>query len=176
MLIAGPDVPRDRIVATPVSLVDCFPTVLQGLGVEPDATDGELPGRSLWEIASAKDAERTVFSEHHAVGSRRAAYMLRDGRYKFVFHVGAPPQLFDLASDPAECTDLVISGGHDELIEAFEGRLRALLDPEETDALARQGQREKVEAFGGREAVLRRGTFDNSPVPGEGPDFQKFQQ
>jgi choline-sulfatase len=175
LLIAGPDVPRDRVVTTPVSLLDCFPTVLQGLGAAPDSSDRDLPGRSLWEIAAAENEDRTVFSEYHAVGSRRAAYMLRDERYKFVFHVAAPPQLFDITSDPGECSDLVVSGGHDELIAKFEGRLRSLLDPEETDARARQSQREKVEAFGGREEVLRRGTFDNSPVPGETPAFQKFQ-
>jgi hypothetical protein len=101
--------------------------------------------------------------------------MLRDARYKYVYHVGGMPQLFDMVVDPSETDDLGTSGEHKNRIEEFEKCLRALIDPEETDAMARQDQREKVEAFGGKEAVLRRGSFDNSPVPGEPPAFQKFQ-
>ena len=175
LLMAGPDVPGDRVVTTPVSLVDCFPTVLQGLGVEAEEADRDLPGRSLLEIAGEPDADRTVLSEYHAVGSRHAAFMLRDLRYKYVHHVGGSPQLFDISADPAECNDLASSTGHEELLETFEARLRALLNPEEIDARARQNQREKVEACGGKQAVLRRGTFDNSPVPGETPEFQKYR-
>ena len=175
LLLAGPDVQRDHVVTTPVSLVDCFPTVLQGLGVDTEAADRDLPGRSLLEIAAEADSDRTVLSEYHAVGSRRAAYMLRDSRYKYVYHVGAPPQLFDISTDPAECNDLASSAGCEQVVEEFERRLRGLLDPEEIDARAHQSQREKVEALGGRQAVQQRGTFDNSPVPGETPAFQKFQ-
>ena len=175
LLMAGPDVPTDRVVTTPVSLVDCFPTVTQGLGVESEAADGDLPGRSLWEIASEADSDRTVLSEYHAVGSRNATYMLRGARYKYLYHVGARPQLFDLSADPEEREDLASSPGHEKLISQFEQQLRTSLDPEEIDTRARKSQREKVEASGGKEAVMRRGTFDNSPVPGETPAFQKFQ-
>ena len=175
LLMAGPEVPQDRVVSTPVSLVDCFPTVLPGLGVESAVADDDLPGRSLWEMACEADGDRTVLSEYHAVGSRNATYMLRDSRYKYIYHVGEPPQLFDISTDPAECNDLASYSGHQELLEKFEGRLRGLLDPEEVDARARQNQHEKVEAGGGKQEVLRRGTFDNSPVPGETPEFQKYQ-
>ncbi len=175
LLMAGQEVPKDRVVTTPVSLVDCFPTVLQGLGVESEAADDDLPGRSLWEIASEADSDRTVLSEYHAVGSRNATYMLRGVRYKYLYHVGSPAQLFDLSADPEEREDLASSPGHEKLISQFEQQLRTLLDPEEIDVRARKSQREKVEAFGGREAVMRHGTFDNSPVPGEEPAFQKFQ-
>ena len=175
LVLAGPDVPSNRVVTTPVSLVDCFPTVLDGLASEPAFEDADLPGRSLWQIAREEDVDRIVFSEYHAIGSKTAAYMLRDARYKYVYHVGGMPQLFDMVVDPSETDDLGTSGEHKNRIEEFEKCLRALIDPEETDAMARQDQREKVEAFGGKEAVLRRGSFDNSPVPGEPPAFQKFQ-
>ena len=59
------------------------------------------------------------------------------------------------------------------MLRDFETRLRAILDPEAVDAQAKADQRAKVEAFGGEEAVLRRGTFTNSPVPGEEPGFQR---
>ena len=100
--------------------------------------------------------------------------MLRGVRYKYLYHVGSPAQLFDLFADPDECEDLASSPGHEKLIAQFEQQLRTVLHPEQVDARARQSQQEKVEAAGGKEAVLRRGTFDNSPVPGESPAFQRY--
>ena len=50
--------------------------------------------------------------------------------------------------------------------------LRSLLDPEAVDAQARADQRTRIEAFGGEAAVRARGTFTNSPVPGEAPGFR----
>ena len=32
MIMAGPDVPEGKVVQTPVSLVDCFPTALECVG------------------------------------------------------------------------------------------------------------------------------------------------
>ena len=72
-----------------------------------------------------------------------------------------PDELCDLAEDPAYAT----------VLAELEAELRTLLDPEAVDARAKADQREKIEEFGGREAVLARGTFTNSPAPGETPIF-----
>ena len=105
MIMAGPDVPEGKVVQTPVSLVDCFPTALECVGTA--LIDEDLPGRSLWQIAQEDDQERTVFSEYHALGTEHGTYMLRRKRYKYNYYVGAPPQLFDLAEDPDELKRLV---------------------------------------------------------------------
>ena len=60
------------MVTTPVSLVDCYPTVLAATGCP--LPDDELPGEDLLALATAADRDRTVFGEHHAVGFRRAVY------------------------------------------------------------------------------------------------------
>ncbi|MEX2540707.1 MAG: sulfatase-like hydrolase/transferase [Trueperaceae bacterium] len=172
LILSGPDVPACRVVDTPVSLVDCFPTVLEAVGLLPGDEDDDLPGRSLWRISREEDWERTVLSQYHAVGSRNAVFMLCDSRYKYVHYVHEPPQLFDLERDPHEIEDLSTLPNYQALLERFEGKLRAMLDPESTDAIAKADQRAKVDAFGGREAVLARGTFDNSPVPGEAPEIR----
>ena len=87
-----------------------------------------------------------------------------------VRYVGEPSQLFDLEEDPNELRDL---SGNAGLTRGYDARLRRLLDADEVDALARRDQAARVEAFGGREAVLQRGAFDNSPVPGEPAAFRK---
>lgn len=169
LIIAGSDVPSGRMVKTPVSLVDCFPTIVEGLGCK--WTGNDLPGSSLWKLASQPDMHRTVFSEYHAIGSRHAAYMMRDLRYKYVYYVDAPSQLFDLKRDPHELRDLASLPEFDSILKDFEMRLRGLLDPEAVDAQALSDQAALVQLRGGREQVIARGSFANSPVPGEKPSF-----
>ena len=171
LIMAGPDVPAGRTVTTPVSLVDCFPTVLRATGCP--FPDDSLPGEDLLALAAAGDRDRTVFGENHAVGFRRAVYLLRDSRYKYVHYVGMRPQLFDLVADPDEVEDLAARPEHAETVRGFERRLRAIVDPEEADARAQADQRRKVADAGGREAVIARGTFANSPTPDEAPKWER---
>lgn len=166
MIIRGPGVPSGHTVQTNVSLVDIFPTVLHATGVESDAADSGLPGRSL--IASATqpyDPARLAFSEYHAVGSESAGYMLADSRYKYHHYVGHPPELFDLQADPQEASDLAGDPAYAALLERFQHHLRAMLDPVEVDRQAKSDQRRLVEQFGGREAALGIGTPGATPVP-----------
>ena len=97
--------------------------------------------------------------------------MLRRGRYKYVFYVGYPPQLFDLETDPDEIHDLIPAGEHGEMAADLEKQLRGLLDLEAVDAQAKADQLTLVQRHGGREQVLQRGSFTNSPVPGEKPRY-----
>ena len=172
-IMAGPDVPEGLVVQTPISLVDCYPTILEAVGADISEADENLLGDSLWSILRTPESDRTVFSEYHAVGSRNGYYMLRDRQYKYVYYVDAPPQLFDLIADPDEINDLVMDSGHEAVLRDFEARLRVILDPEGVDMQAKADQRAKIEAFGGEEVVRKRGTFTNSPVPGEEPGFQR---
>lgn len=166
MIVKGPDVPAGRVSATNVSLVDLFPTVLDATGVAPAPDDADLPGRSLLASASAPDdPERLAFSEYHAVGSESAAYMLADERYKYHYYVGHAPELFDLREDPDEAHDLAGDPAHAGVLERFENRLRALLDPEAVDRMAKADQRALIDSFGGREAALSMGTPGATPVP-----------
>ena len=63
-LMAGPDVPAGKVVETPVSLVDSFPTILEAVGAQQTEEDADLPGESLWTIAQEENRDRTVFSEY----------------------------------------------------------------------------------------------------------------
>ena len=92
LIAAGPDVPEGHVVETPVSLVDIFPTALECVGA--DAPEAELPGRSLWLTANEDNAERTVLSEYHALGTEHACFMLRRRRYKAYLLRGCPTAAF----------------------------------------------------------------------------------
>lgn len=174
LIVAGPDIPVGRVVQTPVSLIDLYPTVLEAAGIDLAPAERTLPGRSLWQIARAPDEDRTVLSEYHAFASRAGMFMLRNRQYKYIHYVGERPQLFDLQADPQERCDLAQDEAFRDVVQAFEQELRGLLDPEAVDARAKTDQAARVAAYGGVEAVIRRGGFENSPTPGEAPAFERY--
>jgi choline-sulfatase len=92
--------------------------------------------------------------------------MIRHGKYKYVHYVGLPPMLFDLEADPYERIDLGRDPAYRQVIARCEERLRKVVDPETVDELAKADQRAHIEKHGGKEAILKRGTFRYSPPPG----------
>ncbi|MBV9966187.1 MAG: sulfatase-like hydrolase/transferase [Alphaproteobacteria bacterium] len=171
LILAGPEVPEGFICREPVSLVDVFPTVTDCVGLPPHPDDGDLPGSSLFDVARGLAPHRTILSEYHAAGAATGAFMIRKGPFKYVYYADMPPQLFDLASDPQETRDLAQESGYRGLVRDCERELRRIVDPDAADALARADQRARIEAFGGREAILKRGSFGHSPTPGTKPVY-----
>ena len=171
MIIAGPQVPAGQVCRTPVSLVDCYPTILQGLGIPLREEECKLSGRSLFEwIRAPEDLERVVLSEYHAVGSVSGAYMLRQGRFKYHYYVGLQPELFDLENDPEETVDLAHDSSYEPILKKLERKLRQYLDPEAVDAQAKADQAELIRQFGGRDKALGMGTKGATPAPGQGSE------
>ena len=166
MLLAGPDIPVG-VRREPVSHVDVYPTVMECLGAE-------APGASGFSLLQ-KMPERTVLSEFHASSSRAGEFMVRHGKWKYVYFVRYPdrPELFDLENDPEELNDLGADPKHAGTKKECHEKLRGILDPEEVDRRAKRRQAEIVAANGGREAVLRRGSFAYSPPPGFKAEFDQ---
>ena len=166
LILAGPDVPTG-VRTEPVSHVDVYPTLMRCLGEEaPDAS-----GVSLLN----KTTNRVVLSEYHASSSRAGEYMIRHGKWKYVYFVRYPdqPQLFDLESDPEELRDLGTDKASQAVRRECHERLLKILDPEEVDRRAKRRQADLVAAHGGREAVIRRGSFAYSPPPGFKAEFDQ---
>ena len=171
MIIAGPNVPSGNTCDTPVSLVDGFPTFIHALGAEADTRDADLPGHSLVDIADGYVPKRTVLSEYHAAGAATGSFMIRHRKYKYIYYVGMPPMLFDLEEDPDERNDLGRDPRFSDMVRECETRLRAMVNPEHVDALARADQQQMIEKHGGKDAILKRGHFRYSPPPGAKPAF-----
>ncbi len=171
MILAGPDIPKGFVCREPVSLVDCFPTIIAGAGVTPHPEDRDLPGASLFEVMRGLAPRRTLLSEYHAAGAATGAFMIRKGPFKYVHYATMPPQLFDLDADPQETRDLARDPGYLGLVEDCERELRLVVDPEAADEAAKSDQRARIAALGGREAIIARGSFGYSPAPGTAPIY-----
>jgi choline-sulfatase len=154
-----------NVCDTPVTLVDGFPTFIACARRQADADDADLPGHSLLDIAQGYVPRAPYCPSTTQQARLPASFMIRHGRYKYIHYVGLPPMLFDLEADPLERTDLGRDPAYAEAVRECEARLRAIVDPEAIDRLAREDQRRQIEKFGGRDAILKRGTFRYSPLP-----------
>jgi choline-sulfatase len=134
LIVAGPDVAAGRVVGTPVSQIDCAPTILDAVGAAKRVGGAPLPGASLFEIAEGANPRGPVISEYHAIGAVAGAFMLRFGKWKYCHYVAYRPQLFDLDADPEERVDLAQDARFADVVAEGERRLRAKLDPKEVDA------------------------------------------
>ncbi|MDM0109164.1 sulfatase-like hydrolase/transferase [Variovorax sp. J22R24] len=165
MIVAGPGI-EPGVCRTPVDLLDLYPTILQGVGLDPAPDMADRPGQSLYELAAATDRpERVVFSEYHAAGSNTAGFMVRKGRWKFHYYVRFRPELFDLDADPEELCDLASDPRHAAVVAEMEAELRCICDPEAVDALAKSDQRAMIERLGGVQAAATMGAGGATPVP-----------
>lgn len=122
--------------ATPVSLVDLAPTVLEMAGV----TDWlPLDGVSLIGLLEGSDlGERPVFSEMHVEGVDTTCFMVRRRRHKYVYIHGEDAQLFDLERDPEEWRNLVGAPGREDIERELRECILRRFDPDGIEAQLRE--------------------------------------
>jgi arylsulfatase A-like enzyme len=130
-------------VKTPVQLVDLFPTILETVGIDPSTRD--LDGQVL-PRSDAPDPDRTLVAEYYypwqdlrfldtlfdgdvpGVESwRRRLRSLRRGDMKLIWASDGRHELYDLAADPDESTNLVDDPAHAAVRDALLARLDAFV-------------------------------------------------
>ena len=126
LLMCGPGVPRfDRDVRgkwSPalVSHVDLYPTLLGIAGQEP-ATQRERDGRNILAILRDERGQR----RDQVVAELGTAVMVRTGNWKLVFdpEQGGVQDLYNLATDPRELTNLAGVPGYERTVAELLERL-----------------------------------------------------
>jgi choline-sulfatase len=115
LIVAAPGLFAPRRVATPASLLDILPTLVElGSPGSPPGYAAPLDGRSLVAELSGKPATVAgspavageVIGEYLAEAAIAPIVMIRRGRHKFVHSPVDPDQLYDLAADPDERINL----------------------------------------------------------------------
>jgi len=157
LVLAGPGIPKGRLVADRVRLVDLLPTLVDLLDL-PDT--GQRDGSSLSEllIGGHDPAPRELYAEvHHAeydfLNRDAAIVSITLGKWKYVHGSSGAHQLYDLEADPGETQNL-FSEDHPQL-PALRARLAELgaldhvrvstegMDPEDIETLRNLGYIEK---------------------------------
>lgn len=138
--------PAGRTCDEPVSLIDLFPTLI-------DIADAPAPigidGASFLDLLEGKpsDANRTVISESHGEGVMGLCFMVRKGRWKYIYVHGHDRQLFDLETDPGEWHNLA---GRPETAE-----IQAKLHQELASRFDMQALTEDIQRSHAEKAILR---------------------
>lgn len=169
LLMRAPRLTHGRRISTPISHLDIAPTLADWFNI---AAEPSWRGASLLGIADAAPSpNRIVMSEYHAAGAASGAFMIRQGPWKLIWYVGFPPQLFNLAHDPEELTDLGMNPQYRAIRDDLEQALRRICDPESVDARAKADQLALIERHGGAQAVVARGGFGATPAPGRAANY-----
>jgi choline-sulfatase len=166
-IISCPDIPQNKRIEENISLIDCFPTIMDAVGACLSEEDKKLPGNSLLSVAKGDiSRDRSVFSEYHAAGFRTASYMVRKRQYKYISYMGYESQLFDLKNDPDELNDLIHDPKYSGVVQDCEKELHGWVNPEKINQKALDDQELRIEENGGRKKILEDGfKIPFSPVP-----------
>ncbi|MGR3467923.1 MAG: choline-sulfatase [Shimia sp.] len=128
LILSGPGVATGT-AANVCSLIDLLPTFLDVAGGDPAMLGEPVDGRSLMPLARGEaDPTDEAIGEYCAEMTPWPVFMIRRGRYKYIHCDVDPPQLYDVAADPGERTNLAPHPDHAAVAEAFAAEVAARWD------------------------------------------------
>ena len=146
LVMSGPGIARADI-ASPCSLVDLLPTMLDIAGGKWPQLGQPIDGRSLMPMArTGKEDHGDAIGEYCAEMTGHPVFMLRRGPYKYIHCEGDPAMLFNLDADPDELVNLAGDPAHEKVGGEFAREVDARWDSARVraDVIARQKQRRAV--------------------------------
>jgi len=133
LIIHAPSHFAPRRVDQHVSLMDILPTLVQLAVGDPDSMTlaDRVDGHSLVPLllGERRDRSDAVLGEILCEGAIAPCFMVRRGRYKYIFSEPDPEQLYDLESDPRELENLADHPEYESLRRSFFEEVRAYWDP-----------------------------------------------
>jgi len=164
MMVSAPKQFTPKSISQPVSILDLAPTLAALGGVEANTADSEMDGSSLHNCIASDDIPETItYAEYVGEGSIDPMLMIRQGDWKFNYCEIDPPQLFNLANDPFEQTNLATDPGHLGKVEEFTTKVHARWNIAKFRQDVLRSQKQRLAVYDG----LRNGKFaawDFQPV------------
>ncbi|WP_136646106.1 choline-sulfatase [Tabrizicola sp. YIM 78059] len=153
LMIAAPELPAGR-VDTPVSTIDLAPTLAAVAGISMDEVMPWTEGVNLIPVANGAP-RGPVAMEYAAEGSITPLVALREGAWKYIRCAADPEQLFDVANDPGETTNLAADPRAAEILAHFRKLADARWDLAAFDAQVRESQARRWVVY----EALRNGAY-----------------
>ena len=145
LIVKAPSLFASRRVPAAVSLIDLLPTLAEIAG------DGQAPsyaapidGRSLLPHLTDGSGHDEACGEYLAEGATAPIVMLRRGPLKLVHGLADPDQLYDVAADPFERSNLASLPAMAADRNAFLAEVRQRWDLPALDASVRASQRRRL--------------------------------
>jgi len=135
-----------RRVDKHVSLVDLLPTCIELAAGSPKLELADkIDGQSLVPLLHGDESDwpDTVVGEILCEGAIAPCFMIRRGRYKYVYSEPDPDQLYDLQADPHELENLAGHPEYKEVRRAFNAEIMERWDPQALRQSVIQSQRRR---------------------------------
>ena len=144
LVVSHPASFAPRRVSESVSLIDLLPTLAE-LGGDGEAKlAAPIDGRSLLPHLSGSGGHDEAIGEYCGEGAIAPVCMIRRGVHKYVCSGSDPDQLFDLAADPQELSDLTRSDGAADALTAFRAEAAERWDMEDFKQRVLASQRRRL--------------------------------
>jgi choline-sulfatase len=153
LMIAASGLPAGR-VETPVSAIDVVPTLAALAGIAPGDVQPWTDGKDLAPVAKGA-ARGPVAMEYAAEGTVTPMVALREGAWKYIRCAADPEQLFDLANDPGEGTNLATDPRAEAILDHFRALADARWNLAAFDAQVRDSQARRWVVY----EALRQGSY-----------------
>jgi choline-sulfatase len=161
LMIAAPEMPAG-LVETPVSSIDLAPTLAALAGISMDEVMPWTEGVNLIPVANGSP-RGPVAMEYAAEGTITPMVALREGAWKYIRCPADPEQLFDVANDPLETTNLAQDPRAAEILAHFRALADSRWDLSAYDAQVRESQARRWVVY----EALRNGAYfpwDHQPL------------
>ncbi|MBL7187946.1 MAG: sulfatase-like hydrolase/transferase [Phycisphaerae bacterium] len=144
LLVVSPHAGQEGHVSkTPVSLLDIAPTVLDLVGYNGSESFA-VDGVSLVPLLNGQEQPgRAVFSEMHSEGVYATCFMVRKGKYKYIYIHGHDEQLFDLDKDPDEWDNLARRAGYVSIRSELKECILSRFDPDRIEKELRENLKKR---------------------------------
>ncbi len=126
LVVAGPGVANGKTSESHVSLIDLCPTIIELAGATPiENIDGSSFAALLADPDGSKSDFTTSFAEYHGTRFPLMQRIVWKERWKFVFNGFDYDELYDLANDPNELTNLASDSRYAETVKELMGEIWA---------------------------------------------------
>ncbi len=162
LMIAAPGL-TPQLITTLVSTIDLAPTLCALAGISMEEVMPWTDGENLVPLAQGQDRATPVAMEYAAEGTITPMVALRQGAWKFIRCAADPDQLFDLAHDPEESTNVADDPRAAEILAHFRAEVARRWDLSAYDAEVRQSQARRWVVY----QALRNGAYypwDHQPL------------